>query len=78
MGKFCESTCEEALVVKNSRNKLLHAVDVAQFNAQYANSLIVRVSDKFHVGASLNCLGKKCFAFSSLDKSNIPDILAKI
>ena len=91
MGKFCESTYEEALVVKNSRNKLLHAVDVAQFNAQYANSLIVRVSDKFHdrflvidkttlihVGASLNYLGKKCFVFSSLDKSNIPDILAKI
>ena len=23
-------------------------------------------------------LGKKCFAFSSLDKSNIPDILAKM
>ena len=79
------------LVVKNSRNKLLHAVDVVQFNAQYANSLTVRVSDKFHdrflvidkatlihVGASLNYLGKKCFAFSSLDKSNIPDILAKI
>ena len=30
-----------------------------------------------HVGASLNYLGKRCFAFSSLDKSNIPDILAK-
>lgn len=29
-----------------------------------------------HVGAFLNHLGKKCFAFSSLDKSNIPDILA--
>ena len=81
----------EVLVVKNSRNKLLHDVDVAQFNAQYANSLTVKVSDKFHdrfliidkttlihVGASLNHLGKKCFAFSSLDKSNIPDILAKI
>ena len=79
------------LVVKNSRNKLLHAVDVAQFNAQYANSLTVKTSDKFHdrfliidkttlihVGASLNYLGKKCFAFSSLDKSNIPDILAKM
>ncbi len=79
------------VVVKNSRNKLLHAVDVAQFNAQYANSLTVRTSDKFHdrfliidkatlihVGASLNHLGKKCFAFSSLDKSNIPDILAKL
>ena len=25
-----------------------------------------------------NHLGKKCFAFSSLDKSNIPDVLAKI
>ena len=79
------------LVVKNSRSKLLHSVDVAQFNAQYANSLTVKVSDKFHdrflvidkttlihVGASLNHLGKKCFAFSSLDKSNIPDVLAKI
>ena len=81
----------EGVVVKNSRNKLLHDVDVAQFNAQYANSLTVKVSDLFHdrflivdkttlihVGASLNHLGKKCFAFSSLDKSNIPDILAKI
>ena len=79
------------LAVKNSRNKLLHAVDVAKFNAQYANSLTVKTSDKFHdrfliidkttlihVGASLNHLGKKCFAFSSLDKSNIPDILAKV
>ena len=81
----------EVLVVKNSRSKLLHDVDVAQFNAQYANSLTVKVSDHFHdrfliidkttlihVGASLNHLGKKCFAFSSLDKSNIPDIIAKI
>ena len=79
------------LAVKNSRNKLLHAVDVAKFNAQYANSLTVKTSDKFHdrfliidkttlihVGASLNHLGKKCFAFSSLDKSNIPDILTKL
>ena len=79
------------LVVKNSRNRLLHDVDVAQFNAQYANSLSVKVSDRFHdrflvidrttlihVGASLNHLGEKCFAFSSLDKSNIPDIIAKI
>ena len=79
------------LVVKNSRSRLLHDVDVARFNAQYGNSLAVKVSDKFHdrfliidkttlihVGASLNHLGKKCFAFSSLDKSNIPDILAKI
>ena len=81
----------EVLIVKNSRSKLLHDVDVAQFNTQYANSLTVKVSDRFHdrfliidkttlihVGASLNHLGKKCFAFSSLDKSNIPDILAKI
>ena len=79
------------LVVKNSRNKLLHAADVAAFNAQFGNSLAVRTSDKFHdrflildrsvlihVGASLNHLGKRCFAFSSLDKSNIPDILAKL
>ena len=79
------------LVVKNKRKDLLHAVDVARFNAQYGNSLMVkestRVHDRFliidrstliHVGASFNHLGKKCFAFSSMDKSNIPDILAKI
>ena len=79
------------LVVRNSRSKLLHAADVAAFNAQFGNSLAVKTSDRFHdrflildrsvlihVGASLNHLGKRCFAFSSLDKSNIPDILAKI
>ena len=78
------------LVVKNSRKNQLHDVDVAQFNAQYGDTLTVKESDKFHdrfliidkstlvhVGASLNHLGKKCFAFSSLDRSNIPDILAK-
>ena len=79
------------LVVKNMRKNLLHAVDVAQFNAQYGNTLTVKESTKFHdrfliidkttlihVGASFNHLGKKCFAFASMDKSNIPDILAKI
>ena len=79
------------LVVKNSRKNQLHEVDVAQFNAQYGDTLTVKDSDKFHdrfliidkstlvhVGASLNHLGKKCFAFSSLDKSNIPDILSKL
>ena len=40
--------------------------------------LILDRSVLIHVGASLNYLGKRCFAFSSLDKSNIPDILAKI
>ena len=40
--------------------------------------LIIDKTTLIHVGASLNHLGKKCFAFSSLDKSNSPDILAKI
>jgi len=79
------------LVVKNRRKNLLHSVDVSKFNAQHSNTLTDRESSNFHdrflvidksvlihVGASLNYLGKKCFAFSSLDKSNIPDILAKI
>ena len=79
------------LIVKNMRKDLLHAVDVAQFNAQYGNTLTVKESTRFHdrfliidrstlihVSASFNHLGKKSFAFSSMDKSNIPDILAKI
>ena len=79
------------LVVKNLRKGFLHDVDVLRFNAQYGNTLTVRKSNRFHdrfliidrstlihVGASLNHLGKRCFAFSSMDKSNIPDIVAKI
>ena len=79
------------VVVKNRRKNLLHAIDVAKFNAQHGNTLTVKESGKFHdrflvidksvlihVGASLNYLGKKCFAFASLDKSNISDILARV
>ena len=40
--------------------------------------LIIDKTTLIHVGASLNHLGKRCFAFSSLDKSSIPDILAKV
>ena len=40
--------------------------------------LIIDKTTLIHVGASLNHLGKKCFAFSSLDKSNIPNILTRI
>ena len=36
------------LVVKNKRKDLLHAVDVARFNAQYSNTLTVKESVKFH------------------------------
>jgi len=69
----------------------LPAADVAQFNKQYANSLTVKLTDKFHdryliidnatlihVGASLNHLGKRCFAFSTMDASFIPDIMARV
>ena len=57
------------LVVKNHRKNLLHAVDVAKFNAQHGNTLTVKESANFHdrfliidksvlihVGASLNFL----------------------
>ena len=75
---------------QNATSKMQQAVRIVM-DLQYDNTLTVKESVKFHdrfliidkttlihVGASLNHLGKKCFAFSSLDKSNIPDILAKI
>ena len=40
--------------------------------------LIIDNAILIHVGASLNHLGKKCFTFSSMDKSNSPDIVAKM
>lgn len=71
-------------------NKLPDA-DIVQFNKQFENTLVVKTTDKFHdryliidnailvhVGASLNHLGKRCFAFSILDSEFIPDILARI
>ena len=38
----------------------------------------IGISNNSTLATLNNHLGKKCFAFSSLDKSNIPDILAKI
>ena len=77
-------------VVATPRGNKLAATDIAKFNAQYGG-LSVKTSMAFHdrfliiddkelylIGASLKDLGKKCFGFTSLDKSNIPDILAKI
>ena len=77
-------------VVASPRGNKLAASDITKFNAQYGG-LSVKTSTAFHdrflitddkelylIGASLKDLGKKCFGFTSLDKSNIPDILAKI
>ena len=77
-------------VVSSPRGNKLAQSDIDKFNAQYGG-LMVKTSQAFHdrfliiddkelylIGASLKDLGKKCFGFTSLDKSNIPDILAKI
>jgi hypothetical protein len=77
-------------VVTSPRGNKLAASDIEKFNAQYGG-LSLKTSAAFHdrflivddkelylIGASLKDLGKKCFGFTTLDKSNIPDILAKI
>ena len=77
-------------VVASPRGNKLAQSDVDKFNAQYGG-LSVKTSMAFHdrfliiddkelylIGASLKDLGRKCFGFTALDKSNIPDILAKI
>ena len=73
----------------NPRPKILPA-DIAKFNAQYP-TLSVLFRENFHdrflviddkeiylIGASLKDLGKKCFAFTRLDPSEIPGIKARI
>ena len=82
--------CVVVEVVTSPRGNKLAASDITKFNAQYGG-LSVKTSMAFHdrfliiddkelylIGASLKDLGKKCFGFTALDKSNIPDILAKI
>ena len=79
------------VVVCTRGQRNLHAVDIAQFNKQYENSLTVKVAERFHdrflvidrttlihVGASLNYLGKKCFGFSTMGSEIIPDILSRV
>ena len=81
------------LTPTTSASPLLHCASSRRLSAHALKHLLSSAasSDKFHdrfliidkatlihVGASLNHLGKKCVAFSSLDKSNIPDILAKL
>jgi hypothetical protein len=71
-------------------NTRLTAQDIRSFNAQYP-TLTVRhttsMHDRFliidnnilyHLGASLEDLGRKCFAFELFDAGFIPDILAKV
>lgn len=78
-------------VVHGPRGKKLSELDIAKFNAQYANTLTVKESDLFHdrfliidrkvlvhIGASLNYLGKKCFAASTFDPRSIPEMLEKL
>ena len=73
----------------NPRPKILPA-DVAKFNAQYP-SLSLRFRENFHdrflvvddrelylIGASLKDLGKKCFAFTKLDASEIAGLKARM
>jgi len=77
-------------IVKGPNAKLT-SLDVAKFNAQFSNTLNVMTSSAFHdrfiiidkslllhVGASLNHIGKKCFAISLLDAANIPAVMARI
>ena len=79
-----------ARIVTSQKGNKIAATDIATFNAQYP-TLSVQVSKAFHdrflvlddkelylVGASLKDLGAKCFAFSKMDASSIPDIKSRI
>ena len=79
-----------ARIVTSQKGNKIAATDIATFNAQYP-TLSVQVSKAFHdrflvlddkelylVGASLKDLGAKCFAFSKMDASAIPDIKSRI
>ena len=82
--------CVKVEVVSSRRGNKLAQSDIEKFNAQYGG-LSLKISAAFHdrflivddkelylIGASLKDLGRKCFGFTALDKSNIPDILSKI
>lgn len=79
-----------AVEIVTSSNGKLAATDIAKFNAQYP-TLSVRTATNFHdrflilddkelyhIGASLKDLGRKCFAFSTMEPSLIPAIKSRL
>lgn len=76
--------------IVTSSNGKLASTDLVKFNAQYP-TLSVRTSTNFHdrflilddkelyhIGASLKDLGRKCFAFSTMEPSLIPAIKSRL
>ena len=76
-------------IVTSQRGNRLGTSDIDNFNMQYGR-LTIRESSNFHdrfliiddktlylVGASLKDLGRKCFAFTQLDSSEIPNLKAR-
>ena len=76
-------------IVTSRRGNKLGTSDIDNFNMQYGR-LTIRESSNFHdrfliiddktlylVGASLKDLGRKCFAFTQLDSSEIPNLKAR-
>jgi hypothetical protein len=77
-------------IVTSPRGNKLKASDINAFNTQYGG-LTVKTSKNFHdrflvidnkrlflFGASLKDLGWKCFAFTELDASAIPELKARV
>ena len=77
-------------IVTSRRGNKISASDAAKFNTQHGG-LTITVSKNFHdrflvvddktlylVGASLKDLGWKCFAFTELSASEIPNLRARI
>ena len=80
--------CKALIYTKNISKKL--QLDLAKHNEQYAlieaiefnNShdrfLMIDENDIYHIGASLKDLGKKWFAFSRLEKTNVLEIFKRL
>ncbi len=80
----------EVTIVTSKRGNKLAASDISKFNTQYP-TLIIKESAAFHdrflildnkelylIGASLKDLGKKCFAFTKMDATQIQSITARV
>lgn len=77
-------------IVTSKRGNGLASSDIDKFNEQYGN-LVVSFNSKFHdrfliiddkelflIGASIKNLGKKCFAFTKLDATEIAGLKSRI
>lgn len=75
---FTKPATKQLLLDLQKANEQYGGFEVKNFTQSHDRFLIIDSKEVYHLGASLKDLGKKWFAFSTLEKTSVQSILEKI